>query len=157
MRRLDWVPCVLIWWTAFRPSCSCVTLCFVSVDIIRGVTSQRTVRTEERMPIFTWKRMAYVCNYSSSRRDEVTLISLCPSGNSLSELITFLMLDKDVFYTEELELLPQVTCESCESRVSCCFWHPSRTGMERFVGGVCVLMGLRHMSWPYFEVMERLI
>jgi hypothetical protein len=60
-----------------------------------------------------------VCHYSSSRRDEVTLVSLCPSENSVSELITFLMLDQDVFYTEELEHLPQVTFESCENRVSC--------------------------------------
>jgi hypothetical protein len=31
------------------------------------------------------------------------------------------------------------------------------TGMERLGGGVCVLIGLRHLSWPYFKVMERLI
>jgi hypothetical protein len=62
--------------------------------------------------------MVYVCHYSSSRRDEVTLICLCPSENSVSELITFLVLDQDVLYTEELESLPQVTCESCESHVS---------------------------------------
>jgi hypothetical protein len=49
----------------------------------------------------------------------VTLICLCPSENSVSELITFLVLDQGVLYTEELEILPQVTCESCESRVSC--------------------------------------
>ena len=60
-----------------------------------------------------------MCHYSSSRRDEVTLISLCPSENSVSDLITFLVLDQDVVYTEKLEPLPQVTCESCESRVSC--------------------------------------
>lgn len=57
-----------------------------------------------------------MCNYSSSRRDEVKLICLCPSENSFSELIKFLVVDKDVFYTEELESLPEVTCESCESQ-----------------------------------------
>jgi len=54
-----------------------------------------------------------VSHYSSSRRDEMTLICLCPSENSVSELITFLMVDQDVLYTEELESFSQVTCESC--------------------------------------------
>lgn len=49
----------------------------------------------------------------------MTLICLCPSENSVSELITFLVSDQDVLYTEEPENLPQVTWESCESHVSC--------------------------------------
>jgi hypothetical protein len=49
----------------------------------------------------------------------MTLICLCPSENSVSELITFLVLDQDVLYTEELESLPHVTCESFESHEPC--------------------------------------
>ena len=47
-----------------------------------------------------------VSHYSPSRRDEVKLICLCLSENSVSELITFLVVDQDVLYTEELKRLP---------------------------------------------------
>jgi hypothetical protein len=49
----------------------------------------------------------------------VTLICLCPSENPVSKLIASLMVDQDVLYTEELESLPQFTCESRESHGSC--------------------------------------
>jgi hypothetical protein len=91
-----------------------------------------------------------VSHYSPSRKDEMNLICLCLSENSVSELIMFLVVDQDVLYTEELESLPQVTCESCEIRVSCISGTHRRTGMERSGGRILCLNGFKTQAVAIF-------
>lgn len=88
------------------PSCSCVTLCFINVDMITPNCSY----CGQNADICMKENGICVSHYSPSRRDRITLMCLCPSENSFSEFILFLMVDQDVLYTEELERLIRVTC-----------------------------------------------
>jgi hypothetical protein len=119
------------------PSCSCVTLCFISVDMITPNCSY----CGQNADICMKENGICVSHYSPSRRDEMTLMCLCPSENSFSELILFLMVDQDVLYIEELESLTRVTCESCEIRVFCVYCIHRRTGMEGFGSRILCLNG----------------
>jgi len=151
----DYIECHVFVFGGLRwcPSCSCVTLCFVIVDMIRGVISHRAVHTADRMPIFAWKRMAYVwviirhlggkrLRWSLSERNfsfRVDDVSRGRPGCVLHRR-TRKFATGDVWIVLKSWVL--------------CSWNPSRTSMERFEWGCCIWMGLRHMPWPYFEVME---
>jgi len=95
-----------------------------------------------------------VSHYSSSRRDDGDAdLSLCERKFSF-RVDNVSRVDQDVLYTEELESLSQVTCETCENHVSCISGTPVGQAWKIFFfwgrGRILCLDGFKTLSMVIF-------